>query len=264
MTMQDRPSGGPASTPGSGAGVSRPNPSQSTTPGTDGPNRSVEEERSGIGQMKDRLTEQVQPATEQVQEKTGQAFSQVREQATTRLDAQKDRAADGLKQAAQAIRQTGQQMRQQNEGAPLADYTSQAAEKVERFASFLEERDTKQIVSETERLARQNPALFIGSAFALGLAVARFFRSSAPPTNDGGRYGSGMSSQRMTPSATFPMQPATYPSSAPSSTTTRVPTAPTEANPTGVTASPSAGTSSGQSGQYSPGSSPASSSTDRG
>lgn len=262
MTMQDRPSGGPASTPGSGAGVSRPNASQSATPGAGGPNRSTEEEKSGIGQIKDRLSEQVQPATEQVQEKTGQAFSQAREQVTTRLDAQKDRAADGLKQAAQAIRQTGQQMREQDQAAPLADYTSQAAEKVEGFASFLEARDTKQILSETERLARQNPALFVGSAFALGLAVARFFRTSAPPMNDGGRYGSGMSSQRMTPSATFPMQRTTSPSSSPSSTT--VPSAPTEANPTGITASATPGTSSGQSGQYSPGSPPASSSTDRG
>lgn len=262
MTMQDRPSGGPTTAPGSGTGVSRPNASQSATPGAGGSNRSTEEEKSGIGQIKDRLSEQVQPATEQVQEKTGQAFSQAREQVTTRLDSQKDRAADGLKQAAEAIRQTGQQMRQQNQAAPLADYTNQAAEKVERFASFLEQRDTRQILNETQRLARQNPPLFIGSAFALGLAVGRFFRTSPPPSNDDGQYGYGMTSQRMTPSATFPMQPPTSPSSVPSTTTGS--TAPTEANPTGVTASPDAATSSGQSGQYQPGSSPASSSTDRG
>ena len=233
MTMQD-PRSGPASAPRSTTNAPGSTVSPPSTPGmggTGGPNRPDNEDQGTIGQMKDRIGEQVGPATDQVQEKTGQAFSQARQQVTSRLDSQMDRAAEGLMHTAHAIRQTGQQLRQQNQAGAVANYTDQAAEKVEHFASYLEEHDTNDILRETERLARQKPVAFLASAFALGLAAARFFRSSPSQMNGGqygsdpyrsGPYGSRLSSGQFTPGATYPMQrtspPSTSPSTTPSST----------------------------------------------
>jgi hypothetical protein len=145
---------------------------------------------------------------------------------------------------AHAIRQTGQQMRQQDQVGPMADYTDKAAEKVERFASYLQERDTNQILSETERIAREKPAMFLASAFALGLAAARFFRSSPSQTRDG-RYDNDMYRRQMTPSATFPVQRTTptTPSTTTPSTTSPSHTAP-HAPQSGSGTSPAPGSSS--------------------
>jgi hypothetical protein len=55
-------------------------------------------------------------------------------------------------------------------------------------------------MQEAERYARQNPWVFLGGAFAVGLAAARFLKSSAPrPSygNSSGSYGtSGESGSR--------------------------------------------------------------------
>jgi hypothetical protein len=39
----------------------------------------------------------------------------------------------------------------------------------------------REIMHETQRFARRNPALFLGGSFVLGLLGARFLKTSAPP-----------------------------------------------------------------------------------
>ena len=70
------------------------------------------------------------------------------------------------------------------EQGPLAQYASQygqkAAEGIERFTNYLRTTDAKQVFSEIENFGRRQPALLIGGAFLLGLAGARFLKSSMP------------------------------------------------------------------------------------
>jgi hypothetical protein len=51
---------------------------------------------------------------------------------------------------------------------------------VERVANYLRERDFHQLVNDAEDFARRSPAVFLGSAFVLGLAASRFLKSSRP------------------------------------------------------------------------------------
>ena len=129
------------------------------------------------------------PGTES--EGQGGIAGKVRERAAAQLTTQKDRALDGLGGVAQAVRQTTQSLREQQHGT-LAGYVEQAADQIERLSRNLKQKDIGELVSDAQRLARRQPALFVGSAFAIGLLGARFFKSSSPdrdPASAGYRGG---------------------------------------------------------------------------
>lgn len=108
----------------------------------------------------------------------------VRERATAQLSSQKDRATDGIGSIAQAVRQSTQQLRDQQHDT-IAQYVEKAADQLERFSAQLRNRDITDLMQDVQRFARQQPALFIGSAFAIGLIGARFLKSS----NESRQYG---------------------------------------------------------------------------
>lgn len=132
------------------------------------------------------------------QNSTGSAgiMDRVKESATTQLGAQKDRATDGIGSVAQAVRQSTQQLRDQQHET-IAQYVEQAADQLERFASRMKERNIGDLARDAQELARRRPAVFIGSAFVLGLLGARFLKSSGGSgyarraTSAGGAYGDG-------------------------------------------------------------------------
>ena len=102
-----------------------------------------------------------------------------REQATTQVASQKDRAAESLGVLGSALHEASRQLRDQD-GGPIAGYVDTAASQVDTLASMLREQDIAQLVDTTARFARREPVLFLTAAFALGFVGTRFLRSSAP------------------------------------------------------------------------------------
>jgi hypothetical protein len=105
-------------------------------------------------------------------------MDRVRERATAQLSTQKDRATDGLGSVAQAVRQSTQHLRENKQDA-IANYVEKAADQIDRFSTQLRNRDVGELVNEVQRFARRQPALFVGSAFAIGVIGARFLKSSS-------------------------------------------------------------------------------------
>jgi hypothetical protein len=105
-------------------------------------------------------------------------MGRVRERAAAQLSTQKNRATDGLESVAQAIKQSTQQLRAQKHDS-IAQVVEKAADQIERFSTELRNRDVDDIVHNVQRFARRQPALFVGSAFALGVLGARFMKSSS-------------------------------------------------------------------------------------
>jgi hypothetical protein len=103
-------------------------------------------------------------------------MDRARDGAFNKLDAQRERAASGLGSMVDALRESGRNLQGQN--ATMASYVDGAASQLERFTGGIRERDLNQMVRDVEMFARQRPAIFLGSAFALGLAMARFLKSS--------------------------------------------------------------------------------------
>ena len=77
-----------------------------------------------------------------------------------------------------ALRETAEQLRKQGQGS-VGQYADKAADQVERFSGYLRETDVDQIADEVRSFARSRPALFLGSAGALGFLATRFLKSSS-------------------------------------------------------------------------------------
>jgi hypothetical protein len=120
-------------------------------------------------------------------------MERARQGAFTKLDAQRERAASGLGSMVGALRESSRQLEGQN--ATMASYVGDAASQLERFTGGIRERDLNQMVRDVEMFARERPAIFLGSAFALGLAMARFLKSSESGAS-GGRGEAAFSSRR--------------------------------------------------------------------
>jgi len=145
-------------------------------------------------------------------------LNQVRDKAASQLNEQKARATDSLGNVAQAVRQSTQHLREQQYDT-VAQFVERAADQIERFSNHLRQRDLNDLVSEAQRFARQQPAVFIGSSFAAGMLAARFIKASRPArsfddrgyqgyggTGSGPEYGTGGSYDR----ATTPGSPTAY------------------------------------------------------
>jgi len=109
----------------------------------------------------------------------GGIAGRVKERATAQLASQKDKATDGLGSVAQAVRDTTQHLRNQQHDQ-VAQYAEKAADQIDRLSQHLKNKNVTELLDDAQRLARRQPALFIGGAFAIGLLGARFLKSSAP------------------------------------------------------------------------------------
>ena len=125
-----------------------------------------EQNKSTVGQV-----------AEQVQQKAKELTSEAQEQAKSAVETRKEQAVEGLEGIAQAFRQTGETLRTTEQGT-VADYSEQVANQIERLSSFLSERNVDQLLGDAESYARSRPEIFLGGAFALGLLVGRFIKSS--------------------------------------------------------------------------------------
>ena len=116
--------------------------------------------------------------------------AKMRQQANERLSTQKDHALDGLQGVSRAVRTTTQSLRDQQHDT-VARYVEQAADQVDRLTDTLRNKDVAELIGEAQRYARRQPAMFVGSAFALGLLAARFLKSSSPAGSTSSEYGQG-------------------------------------------------------------------------
>lgn len=117
----------------------------------------------------------------QAKETAGQAYGKVTEQAASQIVTQKDNLAHGLANIAGSVRQFGESLREGEKETPIASLTAKygdsLASQVEQVSNYLEKKDLRDLVKDLEVFARRNPAVFIGGAFALGIAAARFLKS---------------------------------------------------------------------------------------
>jgi hypothetical protein len=119
----------------------------------------------------------------------------MKQKVTSRVDEQKNRAADGLGGIADVIRTAGNELRGDNEA--LASYVDMASDQMRRFADQIRQRGVADMMDDVGQFARRRPALFIGGAFLVGLGIARFLKSSAERGYDRD-YGSFSSVDPMT------------------------------------------------------------------
>lgn len=106
----------------------------------------------------------------------------IQQRVTSRVDEQKNKAADGLGGIADVFRTAGNELRNENEA--LAQYVDMASDQLRRFAETIRQRGVAEMMDDVNMFARRNPAVFIGGAFLVGIGVARFMKASAQRGDD--------------------------------------------------------------------------------
>ena len=115
----------------------------------------------------------------------------VKQRVTSRVDEQKNRAADGLGGIADVFRTASNELRNENE--TLASYVDAASDQMRRFADQIRQKGVADMLDDVHAFARRRPALFIGGAFLIGIGIARFLKATAD-RNAMREYGDGFSS----------------------------------------------------------------------
>jgi len=110
-------------------------------------------------------------------EQTARIAAEAKDHLGSVVDSQRQQAAASIGhfagaflQAAHSLDESGQQT--------LARSALSVAQKADGLSRYVRDKDLRGVASDVESVARRNPALFIGLAFAGGLVLARFLKSS--------------------------------------------------------------------------------------
>lgn len=121
----------------------------------------------------------------QVRSSASEVLDNATAKAADRIQEQKSNLSAGLSNVASGIRDLGKNLATSGSENHIARITSEAsstaAEKIEGIAEYFDQHDLNSIYHDVEALARRNPAIFFGGAFAFGFFAARFLKSSNPP-----------------------------------------------------------------------------------
>lgn len=118
-----------------------------------------------------------------------------------KLESSKRSAAAHVEEVAHAIDRAGAQL-DQNEPT-LAAYAGQIAAGVGKLATRLREDSIDDLLDETRRLARRNPALFLAGGVMLGIAASRFLKASAERADAASESGAAATEEEPPISASY-------------------------------------------------------------
>ena len=142
---------------------------------------------SSIREQTARAKQGAHEKKEELGEAAGRKADELKEKAARKTDELTTRVGGRVETLARALRRAGDDMR--NEGEPrFADMTDRAASRVERFGSYLGQRNPQQMMTDIEESARSHPAYFVAGTFAVGLLLGRFLRSGDPGTGRRASY----------------------------------------------------------------------------
>lgn len=141
--------------------------------------------------VKEQVSQGAQQAMDKTQQVAGQVTESAKSQARSAFESQKQTMTQNLTHVAQALHTTSDTLEQQNLG-PVGNVIDTVANRIESTSGYIQQRSVDDLLQDAENYARQHTWAFLGGGFVLGLAAARFLKSSAPrpgSSNSGGSYG---------------------------------------------------------------------------
>jgi hypothetical protein len=140
-----------------------------------------EAQKDAVVNKAEQLKEQVTQASQNVKEKTQSVIEEGKSKITSSLDA----VASTLGKTTESL--------QSNELGQLAPYGEKLQYWTQGLSDYLKNANAGDLLRDAEGLARRQPVLFLGGAFAVGLLAARFLKSSSGQTVQRESYASGVS-----------------------------------------------------------------------
>lgn len=131
---------------------------------------------------KDAAKEILTEAKDKAGAAVGRAYEKVSDQASSKINEQKSNLAAGLSTVAENLREVDKNLQNTDQETPITNftgkYTGSLADQIENLAGYLDNKELGEMLGDVEKFARKNPTVFIGGAFAAGLLLARFLKSS--------------------------------------------------------------------------------------
>lgn len=130
-------------------------------------------------QAREQATRMADQAREQARAQANRFAEEAKQRGRGMLEEQKGNAVNQLSGFASVLRETASKCAEREDQRTAARALEQAAGGLERFADGLRSRDVDSLMDQATRLARQQPAMFIGGTIAAGFLLSRFLKSSA-------------------------------------------------------------------------------------
>lgn len=164
-----------------------PNSTSNTTGSTNPSTGSSGSHSSGPNPGSSSGTGSAGHAAEDAKAKAKQAGDQVKTQGKNQLEGYRETAADEIEKVAQSAKAAADELQGQDR-LGLSSYVSGMAQSMGQFADDLRGKNVDEILQDVNRLARNNPTLFITGSIALGFGLTRFARASGKRAAQG-QYG---------------------------------------------------------------------------
>ena len=116
--------------------------------------------------------------TDQAKDAAGQAKEKAGSQLRSQVDQRSTDAGHKVGGFASDVRSVGEQLREQGNDQP-ARLAEQAADRAERFGSYLRGEHADRILGDVEDFGRRRPWVVIAGGMALGLVASRFLKASS-------------------------------------------------------------------------------------
>ncbi len=148
-----------------------------------------EDKSLSVDNIKNKALDTAGGLLNQAKASAGGAFDAVTDKASSLITDQKSELSVGLTSVADTVRRVSGAIGEGDAQFGVTEYAQQytetAAQKLETVAQYFERTDLKGMARDVESYARRNPAIFLGSAFALGILAARFIKSSPTRLTEG-------------------------------------------------------------------------------
>jgi pyridoxal biosynthesis lyase PdxS len=117
-------------------------------------------------------------AAHHLKEQVQSVGQDVKERAQSVIEEGKGRLTSSLDGIASTLGKTSEEL-QSNELGQLAPYGERLQDWTQGLSDYLKTAKPADLLHDVEKLARRQPALFLGGAFVVGLAATRFLKSSS-------------------------------------------------------------------------------------
>ena len=124
---------------------------------------------------------------EHVGNKATEVTERVAQSAQSTFEQTKSRVAEQIRSVAGALEKATSHLKTEDHSG-LADRAQRFTRKIEEASTYLQQKSARELTQDLDRLARQHPAWFLGTAFVLGLFGARFLKSSERKNGGTGGY----------------------------------------------------------------------------
>ncbi|HUG21530.1 hypothetical protein [Piscinibacter sp.] len=114
-------------------------------------------------------------AAEVAKQRAGAMWDDAKDTARSKMNEQKDTAADGLGDVAGALHDAA---RRRGDDDPFARLTDTAADGLDRLSGTLRNKDVSSMLRDMDSFARNQPVAFFGLALAAGFVAVRLLKDS--------------------------------------------------------------------------------------